>query len=45
MQWKHPSSPSAIKLEVLGYATSWEGYAYRLLGFLGSTVGPFSEAW
>jgi hypothetical protein len=27
------------------YATSWEGYAYRVLGFSGSPVSPFSEAW
>jgi hypothetical protein len=26
-------------------AMSWEGYAYRVLGFSGSTVSPFSEAW
>jgi hypothetical protein len=31
--------------KVYGYATSWEGYAYRVLGFSGSTVSPFSEAW
>jgi hypothetical protein len=35
VQWKHPSSPSTI---------SWEGYSYRILGFSGSTVSPFSEA-
>jgi hypothetical protein len=35
VQWKHPSSPSTI---------SWEGYAYRVLGFSGSTASPFSEA-
>jgi hypothetical protein len=28
-----------------GYVISWEGYTYRLLGFSGSTVSPFSEAW
>jgi hypothetical protein len=32
VQWKHLSSPSAI---------SWEGYAYHVLGFSGSTVCPF----
>jgi hypothetical protein len=31
--------------EVQDYAISWEGYAYRVLGFSGSTVSPFSEAW
>jgi hypothetical protein len=24
---------------------SWEGYDYNILGFSGSTVIPFSEAW
>jgi hypothetical protein len=32
------------KLEVKGNAISWEGYAYRVLGFSGSTVSPSSEA-
>jgi hypothetical protein len=33
--------------KVLGYeyAISLEDYAYRVLGFSGSTVSPFSEAW
>jgi hypothetical protein len=33
--------------KVLGYecSISWEGYADRVFGFLGSTVSPFSEAW
>jgi hypothetical protein len=26
-----------------GYVISWEGYAYRALGFSDSTVSPFSE--
>jgi hypothetical protein len=28
-----------------GYAISWEGHAYHVLGFSGSSVCPFSEAW
>jgi hypothetical protein len=28
-----------------GYAISWEGYAYRVLGFSGNTLSPFSEVW
>jgi hypothetical protein len=31
--------------KVSGYTISWEGYAYCVLGFSGSTVSPFSEAW
>jgi hypothetical protein len=27
-----------------GYAISWKGYAYCVLGFSGSTINPFSEA-
>jgi hypothetical protein len=45
MKWKHPSPPSIKELEVSGYAIRWEAYAYRVLGFSGSTVSPFSEAW
>jgi hypothetical protein len=41
VQWKHLSSPSTKKFS---YAISWEGYAYHVLGFSGSTVSPFSEA-
>jgi hypothetical protein len=33
------------KVQVYKYSISWEGYAYHVLGFLGSTVSPFSEAW
>jgi histone-lysine N-methyltransferase SETMAR len=33
------------KGESYEYAISWEGYACRVLGFSGSTVSPFSEAW
>jgi hypothetical protein len=28
-----------------GYDISWEGHAYRILGFSGSTICSFSEAW
>jgi hypothetical protein len=28
-----------------GYAISWNGYAYRVSEFSGSTVSPFPEAW
>jgi hypothetical protein len=31
--------------KVCGYTISWKGYAYHVLGFSGSTVSPFSEAW
>jgi hypothetical protein len=31
--------------KVESYAISWEGFAYRVLGFSGRTVSPFSEAW
>jgi hypothetical protein len=44
-QWKLPSSPSIKKLEVLGYANRGETYAWRVLGFSGSVVSSFSEAW
>jgi hypothetical protein len=33
------------KVEDCEYTISWEGYAYRVLGFSGSTPSPFSEAW
>jgi hypothetical protein len=39
------TSQSTFNQKVYGYAISWEGYAYRVLGFSGSTVSPFSEAW
>jgi hypothetical protein len=31
--------------QVQVYAMNWEGYAYRVLGFSGSTVSPFSETY
>jgi hypothetical protein len=27
------------------HAISWEGYAFRVLGFSWSTISPFLEAW
>jgi hypothetical protein len=32
------ASQFTFSQEVLGYAVTWEGYAYRVLGFSGSTV-------
>jgi hypothetical protein len=40
MQWKHPSSTSTKKCK---NAINWEGCAYRVLGFSGTTVGSFLE--
>jgi hypothetical protein len=37
--------PVHLSQKVSGYAISWEVYAYRVLGFAGSTVSPSSEAW
>jgi hypothetical protein len=39
------TSQFTFNQKVEGYAISWEGYAYHVLGFSGSTVCPFSEAW
>jgi hypothetical protein len=40
VQWK-PHFTSNQKL--YGYAISWEGYAYRVFGFSGSTVSHFQK--
>jgi hypothetical protein len=32
-----------LQPEIQGYAISWEGYAYHVLGFSVSTVSLFSE--
>jgi hypothetical protein len=37
--------PVYFQPKVEGHAISWEGYAYHVLGFSGSAVSPFSEAW
>jgi hypothetical protein len=42
VQWKQPSSPCSTK-QFKDFSISWEGYAYCILGFSGSTVCPFSE--
>jgi hypothetical protein len=39
------TSQFTFNQKVYGYVVSWEDYAYRILGFSGSTVSPFSEAW
>jgi hypothetical protein len=36
---------SAMETAVHLQPKSWEGYAYDVLGFSGSTVSPFSEVW
>jgi hypothetical protein len=45
--WKNPSLHSHSTKISFGYEynISWEGYAYCVLGFSGSTVSPSSEAW
>jgi hypothetical protein len=39
------TSQFTFKQKVYGYTISKEDYAYRVLGFSGSTLSPFSEAW
>jgi hypothetical protein len=45
VQWKHPISPSRSTKKFKVNAIGWVHYAYRVLGYPGSTVIPFSEAW
>jgi hypothetical protein len=35
--------PVHLQQKDRNYAISWEGYAYRVFGFSGSTVSPFSD--
>jgi hypothetical protein len=48
-QYQPESKPASVQFsfneKVEGFVISWEGYVYRVLGFSGSTVSPFSEAW
>jgi hypothetical protein len=39
------TSQFTFNQKVYSYTISWESYAYHVLGFSGSTVSPFSEAW
>jgi hypothetical protein len=45
VKWKHPNLPSTKKFKITHTPSAGKFMLVGVLGFSGSTVSPFSEAW